>query len=93
MSTNEAPYTLPYFRDPPIPIHKLIQPMESYNGDNSVGKQIEHSRVTLSIAAKMLERMRENQERHYKNRKSTHTFKIGDLVLLKKHNKEKLELK
>ena len=92
-STGEAPYTLLYFRDPPIPIHKLIQPMESYKGDNSLGKQIEQSRVTLSIAAKMLERMRENQKRHYKNRKSTHTFKIGDLVLLKKHNKEKLELK
>ena len=37
--------------------------------------------------------MRENQKRHYKNRKSTHTFKIGDLVLLRKHNKDKLELK
>ena len=37
--------------------------------------------------------MRENQKRHYKNRKSTHTFKVGDLVLLKKHNKDKLELK
>ena len=41
----------------------------------------------------MLEKMRENQKRHYKNRKSTHTFKIGDLVLLRKHNKDKLELK
>ena len=36
--------------------------------------------------------MRENQKRH-KNRKSTHTFKVGDLVLLRKHNKDKLELK
>ena len=51
-STGEAPYTLLYFRDPPIPLHKLIQPMESYKGDNSLGKQIEQSRVTLSIAAK-----------------------------------------
>ena len=91
-STGEAPYTLLYFRDPPIPIHKLIQPMESYKRDNSLGKQIKHSRVTLSIAAKMLERMRENQKRHYKNRKSAHTLKIGDLVLLKKHNKENLSL-
>ena len=56
--------------------------MESYKGDNDLGKQIEQSRVTLTIAAKMLEKMRENQKRHYKNRKSTHTFKIGDLVLL-----------
>ena len=92
-STGEPPYTLLYFRDPPLAIHKLIQPMESYKGDNNLGKQIEQSRVTLTIAAKMLEKMRENQERHYKNRKSTHTFKIGDLVLLRKHNKDKLELK
>ena len=67
--------------------------MELYKGDNNLGKQIEQSRVTLTIAAKMLEKMRENQKRHYKNRKSTHTFKIGDLVLLSKHNKDKLELK
>ena len=37
--------------------------------------------------------MRDNQKRYYKNRKSTHTFKVGDLVLLRKHNKDKLELK
>ena len=92
-STGEPPYTLLYFRDPPLAIHKLIQPMESYKGDNDLGKQIEQSRVTLTTAAKMLEKMRENQKRHYKNRKSTHTFKIGDLVLLRKHNKDKLELK
>ena len=62
-STGEAPYTFLYFRDPPIPIHRFIQPMESYKGDNFLGKQIEQSRVTLSIAAKILERMRENQEK------------------------------
>ena len=37
--------------------------------------------------------MRENQKRYFKNRKSTHTYKVGDLVLLRKHNKDKLELK
>ena len=62
--------------------------MESYKGDNDLGKQIEQSRVTLTIAAKMLEKMRENQKRHYKNRKSTHTFKIGDLVLLRKQQRQ-----
>ena len=92
-STGEAPYTLLYFRDPPLPIHKLIQPMESYKGDDPLPKQIEKTRIALSIAAKWLGKMRENQKRHYKNRKSTHTFKVGDLVLLKKHNKDKLELK
>ena len=92
-STGEAPYTLLYFRDPPMPIHKLIQPVETYKGDNTLAKQIEQSSVTLSMAAKMLEKMRENQKRYYKNRKSTHTFKVGDLVLYQKHNKEKLDLK
>ena len=36
--------------------------------------------MSVSIAAKMLEKMRENQKRHFQNRRSTHTFKIGDLV-------------
>ena len=92
-STGEAPYTLLYFRDPPLPIHKLIQPLEPYKGDDPLPKQIEKTQIALLIAAKWLGQMRENQKRHYKNRKSTHTFKVGDLVLLRKHNKDKLELK
>ena len=40
-STGEAPYTLLYFRDPPLPIHKLIQPLEPYKGDDPLPKQIE----------------------------------------------------
>ena len=82
---------LHYFRDPPLPVQRFIQPMEAYKGDNSLAKQFEQSRVTLLIAAKMLEKMRGNQKRHYKNRKSVHTFKVGDLVLLRKHNKDKLK--
>ena len=35
-----------------MPIHKLIQPVETYKGDNTLAKQIEQSRVTLSMAAK-----------------------------------------
>ena len=39
-STGEPLYTLLYFRDPSLAIHKLIQPMESYKGDNDLDKQI-----------------------------------------------------
>ena len=92
-STGEAPYTLLYFRDPPLPIHKLLQPIEPYKGDDPLPKQIEKTQIALSIAAKYLGKMRENQKRYFKNRKSTHTYKVGDLVLLRKHNKDKLELK
>ena len=39
--------------------------METYKGDNTLAKQIEQSRVTFSMAAKMLEKMSENQKRYY----------------------------
>ena len=52
----------------------------------TLGKRIEQSRVSLSIAAKMLEKMGANQKRYYENRRSTHTFKFGDLVLLRMLN-------
>ena len=68
----------------------VVQP---YMSENTLGRRIEQSRVALSIAAKMLEKMRENQKRYYQNRRYTHTFKIGDLVLLKKHNVDKVDLK
>ena len=41
----------------------------------------------------MLEKMKESQKRYYQNRRSTHTFNVSDLVLLKKHNVDKMELK
>ena len=37
--------------------------------------------------------MRDRQKRHYLNRRSTYPFKVGDLVLLKKHQGDKLDLK
>ena len=49
--------------------------------------------VTLSITAKMLERMRANQKRHYQHWRATHRYQVGDLVLLKKHNADKMDLR
>ena len=62
-------------------------------GENTLGKRIDQSRVSLSIAAKMLEKITANQKRYYENRRSTNTFKVGDLFLLRKHNVDILELK
>ena len=90
-STGEAPYTLIYNTDPPIPIQKLIKVVKLYKGESTLGKRIDQSRVSLSIAAKMLEKMRANHKRHFQNRRSTHTFKVGDVVLLKKHNVDKMQ--
>ena len=75
-STGEAPYTLVYNRDPSIPIHKLIKVVEPYMAESILGKRIKQSRVSLSMAEKMLEKMRANQKRYYQNRRSTHIFKV-----------------
>ena len=37
--------------------------------------------------------MRDRQKKHYLNRRSTHPFKVGDIVLLKKHHGDKMDLK
>ena len=50
--TGEAPYTLVCNGDSPIPIHKLINVVEPYMSRNTLGKRIEQSRVSLSIASK-----------------------------------------
>ena len=92
-STGEAPYTLLYNRDPPLPVQKLIQCVEPYKGEKPLGKRIEQSRVALSTAAKILEKIRANLKRHYLNRRATHKFQVGDLVLLKKYQADKMDLK
>ena len=85
ISTCAATYTLLYNRDPTLPVQKLTQCVEPYKGENPLGKRIEQSKAALSTAGKMLEKMRANQKRHYLNRRATHKFQVGDLVLLKKH--------
>ena len=62
ISTGEAPCTLVYARDPPLPIHRLIKVVEPYKGDNELGKRIEQSRVSLYIVAKWLSKMRDRQK-------------------------------
>ena len=91
-STGEVPYTLLYNRDPLLPVQKLIQCIEPYKGDSTLGKRIKQLWITLSTIAKMLERMWNNQKRHYQHCRATHKFQVGDLVLLKKQNADKMDL-
>ena len=41
----------------------------------------------------MLERMQENQKRHYQHQRAINKFQVGDLVLLKKHNADKMNIR
>ena len=50
-SIGEVPYTLLYNRDPLWPVQKLIQCIEPYKGDSTLGKRIEQSWITLSTTA------------------------------------------
>ena len=69
-STGEAPYTLLYNRDPPLPVQKLIKYIEPNKGENMLGKRIKQSWITLSITAKMLEKMWANQKRYYQHQRA-----------------------
>ena len=90
---GDVPYTLLYNRDPPLPVQKLFWCIEPYKGHGTLRKRIKQSQITLSMAAKMLERMWTNQNRHYQCHKATQEFWVGDLVLLKKHNADKMDLR
>ena len=91
-STGESPFFLVYNRDPCLPVHKLIKPTIPYRGNFDIGYKIEQSQIALTTAAKNLEKKRALQKKPYENRPSDHSFKVGDLVLLYKHNKDKLDL-
>ena len=92
-STGEAPYTLLYNMDPSLPVQNLIKFIEPYKGESTPRKRIEQSWVTLSTTAKMLERMQANQKRHYQHWRVTHKCQVGDLVLLKQYNADKIALR
>ena len=92
-SSEESQFFLVYNRNPVLPIHKLIKPVRPYRGKMTIAQKIKQTQVTLTTADKSLEKVREQQKKPSKNRPSKSNFQIGNLVLVKKYNKEKLELK
>ena len=66
LATAETPIFLVYQRDPNLPLHQLLAPMQCFLGDSESGKlNLEHHCLTLAIAKKTLD------ENHFRNEQKT----------------------
>ena len=93
LATAETAFLLVYRRDPNLPLHQLLEPMQHFLGDPESGKlNLESHCLTLAIAKKTLD------EKHFRNAlktidKKPHSFKQGDGAYFKNKQPGKWDLK
>ena len=93
LGTAETPLFLLYRRDPNLPLHQLLEPMQQFLGDPYSGMlNLEAQLLTLAITKKTLD------ENHLKTAQKTldrtpPSFKIGDRVYFKNKQPGKWDLK
>ena len=92
LATAETPF-LAYGRDPNLPLHQLLQPMQRFLGDPDSGMlNLEVHRVTLAITKKTLDENCFNTTQKTMDR-TPPSFKIGDRVYFKSKQPGKWDLK
>ena len=91
--TSETPFFLVYRRDPNLPLHQLLEPMQWFLGDPDSGMlNVEAHRLALAITKKTLDENCFRTAQRTMDRQ-TPSFKIGDRVYFKNKQPGKWNLK
>ena len=93
LATAETLFLLVYGRDPNLPLHQLLAPMQSFLGDPDSGMlNLETHRLSLAIAKKTLDENRFPATQKTMTREKP-SFQIGDHVYFKNKQPGKRDLK
>ena len=91
--TAESPFLLVYGRDPNLPLHQLLEPMQCFLGDPDSGMlNLETHRLALATAMKTLDenRFTATQKTMAQDKPA---FQVGDRVYFKNKQPSKWDLK